>query len=88
MLFSLINLSLISLNIIGFSVFCKRLILGKNLDYQNLDFIYGIIFLIFVSLFVNFFSPLNLISFPFFIFGIILFFYYLLKKKYKVMFFL
>ena len=55
MLFSLINLSLISLNIIGFSVFCKRLILGKNLDYQNLDFIYGIIFLIFVSLFVNFF---------------------------------
>ncbi|MDC2976332.1 hypothetical protein OAY13_00735 [Candidatus Pelagibacter sp.] len=81
MLFSLINLSLISINIIGFSVFCKRLIVGKNLDYQNLDFSYGIFFLIFFSLFVNFFSPLNFISFPVFILGIILFFYYLLKKK-------
>ena len=77
---SFLNL-LIIITFIGYSYFFKLIILPKsaNKNFYNSDILYGIIFLIFVSLILNFFFPLKFFLLPVVLSGII-FFSICLKK--------
>ncbi len=82
MLISLVANFLISLIILGYSYFFKIIFLGvENSSVKNLDFLYGVFFLILISILFNFFLPLNSIKFFLSISGIILFIISIFKKK-------
>ena len=70
-------------SILGYSFVFKLLFFDKkNYSFlNNLDIFFGISLLIFLSIFLNFFSPLNNFNLSILVIGIVFFFYFL--KKYK-----
>ena len=70
--------------ITGFSVAFKNFINRKEVEIYNLDIVYGLFFLIFVSLFLNFFFPLKYFLFLTIIIGTFFFIRGLLRKKIKI----
>ena len=85
MLFSYLNLILISATIFGYSGLGTKIIKNKE-KIINEDFIFGLIIISLVALIGNFFLPLKFIA-PFLIFfEIILFLFYFIKKKFEINF--
>ncbi len=84
MLFSLFIISIISIIIYGYSGFFKAVFLNDTGAIIPIDFIYGVLFLSFLSIFLNFFIPLANVSHLLFFVGIILFIYFFLKKKFSI----
>ncbi len=70
--------------ITGFSVAFKNFINRKEVEIYNLDIVYGLFFLIFVSLFLNFFFPLKYFLFLIIIIGTFFFLRGLIRKKIKI----
>jgi hypothetical protein len=73
---------LILLSIFGYAFIFKKIV-KKNLfcSIDNYDFFYGLLVLVLLSLFINFFSPLKFFSIPIVIIGLLLFIY---GKKIKI----
>jgi hypothetical protein len=73
---------LILLSIFGYAFIFKKIV-KKNLfcSIYNYDFFYGLLVLVLLSLFINFFSPLKFFSIPIVIIGLLLFIY---GKKIKI----
>lgn len=87
MILSILVLFFITFVIIGYSYLFKILLYQKNnevIKIYNHDFIYGVFTLSFLSIFLNFFIPLNVVSKILLFFGFIVFFYSFLKKKIKI----
>ncbi len=85
MLISFFANSLISLVILGYSYLFKILILReKNSIIKNLDFIYGFFFIIFISVFLNFFIAVKSLKLILFAIGIIFFLVSLYNKKISI----
>ena len=82
---SALNL-LIIITFIGYSYFFKLIILPKSSDknFYNLDILYGIFLLIFVSLILNLFFPLKIFLIPIVLLGIVFFLLCLKRKHLKV----
>ena len=67
--------------ILGYSLILKKIIFkNSNNIYEEFDFLLGYLFLAFISLFLNFFIPLNVIFVPTIIFGFLLFIYFFKKN--------
>ena len=76
-------LSLIYLSLVGYSLFFKYLILkNNNKIFYNLDIFYGLGFVIFIAIVVNFYYPLIYLSFIIIVPGIVI----LLTFKKKISF--
>tara|TARA_Y100000590_G_scaffold466600_1_gene642587 strand:+ start:3603 stop:5267 length:1665 start_codon:yes stop_codon:yes gene_type:complete len=87
MLISFFANSLISTIILGYSYLFKILILReKKSQLKNLDFIYGLFFLVFISIFLNFFIAIANIKIVLAVIGIIFFLVSLYKKKISINF--
>ena len=76
----------ILLCIFGFSYILKRILNKNKLIIENIDFFYGFIFLIFLSLFLNFFFPLKYFTTPVILIGITSFLICLKKKIFQINF--
>ena len=70
MIFSSIFNFLIVLVIIGFSYIFKCFLGERDKKINNLDLLYGLFILIFLSLFLNFILPLKIIFFPIILIGL------------------
>lgn len=78
-------LTLISL--FGYSRFLKKIIgLQEDEKINNEDIVYGIFFIIFFSLLINFFFPLKYLSIIFILLGIIFFIQGYIKKNFHIKF--
>lgn len=77
----------ILLSIFGFSLLLKKIFFLKEQNFiDNIDIFYGLFFLLFFSLLINFFLPLKYFT-PFaIIFGLLIFFYGFYKRVYKINF--
>ena len=84
MIFSTFFHSLIITVIIGYSYLFKIFFKIKDDDIYNLDLLYGIFFLFFLSLVLNFLFPLKFFSLIIIFIGFIFFIYCFYKKKIKV----
>ncbi len=73
--------------ITGFSFALKKFIYQKEVEIYNLDIIYGLFFLILISLFLNFFFPLRYFLFIIIPIGFYFFFSGFNNKKIKINFF-
>ena len=82
MLFSYLNLILISATIFGYSGLGTKIIKNKE-KIINEDFIFGLIIISLVALIGNFFLPLKFIATFLIFFEIILFLFYFIKKKFE-----
>ena len=71
----------------GFSFALKKLIYKNEVEIHNLDILYGLFFLILISLILNFFSPLRFFLFIIILIGLYFFFKGLINKKIKINFF-
>jgi len=82
---SFIILSLIYLCVVGYSIFLKRFFFNKNinLDFYNLDFFYGISFIILLGCLINFFLPLKVFSNFIILVGFLLFLFFYNKTNFK-----
>ena len=87
MLTSLPILLFINLIIIGFAGITKQIISQNKNTINNFDFVYGILCLVFLSLFINFFFQLRLSIFLLNI-GFFLFIFFFFKKRIKIIFIL
>ena len=77
---------LIYFSILGYSFLLKK-IFNKNNNItkvNNFDFIYGVFFLIFISILLNFFFPLKIFFLYIIFLGLISFLYLLFKKKLNI----
>jgi len=84
MVFSFFFNFLIISTILGYSLLVKKILFSKNiLKVSNLDFVYGLFFLIFLAIIINFFLPLNKVKFYIIFFGSLVFFYGIIKKKFN-----
>jgi hypothetical protein len=83
-----LNKFLILLSIFGYAFIFKKL-LKKNLlnSLINGDFFYGLLILILLSLFINFFFPLKFFSIPIFLIGLVFFIFGKKIKIYRINFF-
>jgi hypothetical protein len=73
-------LSFIYLSLVGYSLFFKYLILkNTNKTFYNLDIFYGLGFVIFIAIVINFFIPLIYLSFFLVVTGIVILF--ILKRN-------
>ena len=86
MLFSILFTYLIVLNLIGYSLLLKRIVRIQNDEYQELDFLFGYFLIAILALLLNFFFPLKLFTKLNFILGLIIFIYFLFKKKISFIF--
>ena len=79
---------LIILSIFGYSFAFKRFCIEKkpNIIIQNIDFFYGLLFLIFLAIFINFFLPLKYFTIPIILLGAVLFLIGYKNKNYKINF--
>ncbi len=73
--------------IIGFSYFFKNFLLSQKNDITNIDFIYGIFFIIILSIIANFLIPLKYFKIIIISFGIFSFLLGIIKKKIKINYF-
>jgi hypothetical protein len=88
MFYTLLNLLILIICILGYAGLFKFLALSKTtLKIYNIDFIYGYSLLISISILFNFFLPLKDITPAILLIGFISFFIFLLKKKYSINFF-
>tara|TARA_E500000178_G_scaffold121145_1_gene121165 strand:+ start:911 stop:2557 length:1647 start_codon:yes stop_codon:yes gene_type:complete len=78
-----INVYLITV-LIGFSVVLKNFLHQKEVEIYNLDILYGLFFLIFSSLFLNFFFPLKYFLLLTIIIGTFFFIRGLIRKQIKI----
>lgn len=83
MLIALVVNFLLLLSLIGHSFFFKNVILSNSSKIKNLDIFFGVFFLIFLSLTLNFFFPIKFFVFPIYFIGLFFFFYCLFKKKFS-----
>ena len=84
LILNIINFFII-LCIFGYAYIFKNLFFGKkNSDISNLDFLYGLIFLYFLSLIFHIFFPLRQISIIIILFGLVASFLSIYKKELKV----
>ena len=82
MFYTLLNLLILIICILGYAGLFKFLALSKTtLKIYNIDFIYGYSLLISISILFNFFLPLKDITPAILLIGFISFFIFLLKKK-------
>ena len=88
MIFVFLSNTLIYLTFIGFAHLYLNFTKKKYKEIKNLDTFYGIVLLIIISIFFNFFIEIRLIQLLILIFGITLFISCLIKKKSKDQFFL
>ena len=73
--------------ILGYSLFLKKIVFVKNeITIKNIDLLYGLAFLIFISLFLNFFFPLKFFIHTIFVLGFLLFIYGVYKKFFDLNF--
>tara|TARA_S200000501_G_C20860914_1_gene759698 strand:- start:2128 stop:3792 length:1665 start_codon:yes stop_codon:yes gene_type:complete len=73
--------------ILGYSGLFKSIILNnKSISIDNLDFIYGIVFLALFSLLVNFFLPISFFKVFVIIIGLIFFVFFFFRKKFSINF--
>ena len=70
--------------LIGYSYLFKNLLNNKDNQIHNLDLLYGLIILIFLSLFLNFILPLNLFFYLIVTIGFFSFLRCFYKKKLKI----
>ena len=88
MIYVIISNYLILISIFGYSLFFKNKLYRTNKTIiYNLDFFYGVSFLLFLSIFLNFFSPLMYFTIPIICVGVFLFFKGLRSKNFKINFF-
>lgn len=87
MIFVFLSNTLIYLTFIGFAHLYLNFTKKKYKEIKNLDTFYGIVLLIIISIFFNFFIEIRLIQLLIIIFGITLFISCLIKKKVKINFF-
>ena len=74
--------------VFGYSYIFKNLLFGKkNNNISNLDFLYGLIFLYFLSLIFHIFIPLKQISIIIILIGLIASILSIFNKKLKISFF-
>jgi hypothetical protein len=79
----LILISLFGYSLIFKNFFCNK---KKKIKIVNIDFFYGFLFLIFLSLLLNFFFPLKYFTIPTIVIGITIFIYGIKKRYYKINF--
>ncbi len=81
---------LILLVLFGYSFFFKKIIFRKKTKIliENLDILYGLTLLIFISLFLNFFFPLIIFKEIILLFGFLIFIYGFSKKVFDLNFLL
>ena len=89
MLLAVFSNYLLLLVILGYSFVLKRITFNSNdLIIENIDILYGLALLIFISLFFNFFYPLIHLKLITIIFGFLIFIYAAYKKIFKLNFLL
>ena len=77
----------IFISVLGYSyIFKKFLFPKKNSDLVLIDILYGFLFLIFISIFFNFFIALENLSHIIFVFGILFFIKCFFNKLIKINF--
>ena len=75
--------------ILGYSLCLKKIFFVKNeITIKNIDLLYGLTLLIFISLFLNFFFPLKFFIHTVFVLGFLLFIYGVYKKLFDINFIL
>ena len=73
MLLAIFSNYLILLSLFGYSLIFKKCFYKKNFKIENVDFFYGFLFLIFLSILLNFFFPLKYFTIPTIVIGVIFF---------------
>ena len=87
MLIAIFSNYLLLMIILGYSFFLKKIILNNNnIKIENIDTLYGLSLIIFISLFFNFFFPLIYLKPIVIIFGLLLFIHAAYKKIFKINF--
>ena len=86
MFFSFIVLIIFLTVVLGFASFSKLIFYKEHIKTHNKDFIFGFFSLFLLSNLLNFFIPLELVSFFVIIFGILFFLFTIIKKKYDINF--
>ena len=86
MLLAIFSNYLILLSLFGYSLIFKNFFYKKNLKIENIDFFYGFLFLIFLSILINFFFPLEYFTIPIIVIGVIFFLIGVKKKYFKINF--
>ena len=84
MFLSFLSTLFLSLGILGYSYFLKIIILKKKEKILNIDFIYGLFLLTFLSILINFFLPIKYFFIPVILVGVFLFIDLIYKKKHDV----
>ena len=85
MLIAVFSNYFILLSIFGFSLLFKKILFKKEkIVLNNIDFLYGLVFLIFISLLINFFFPLNFFTLWIILLGILIFLYGFYKNNFKI----
>ena len=88
MLLAIFSNYLLLMVILGYSFFLKKISFnGNDVTIKNIDILYGLSLLIFISLFFNYFFPLIYLTQITIIFGLLLFLYAAYKKVLKINFF-
>jgi hypothetical protein len=77
---------IIYFSILGYSFLLKKIFDKKNrfVQVNNFDFLYGVFFLILISIVLNFFFPLKIFFTSIILLGFIFFLYLLFKKKLNI----
>ena len=88
MILSTFSNLIILLVITGYSCLVSSVILKNKSYIENYHLVYGFFFLFILSLFLNFFFPLNNIFYIVSAIGLTFFSYFFFKKKIKINFFL
>ena len=89
MLIAIFSNYLLLMVILGYSFFLKKITLNNNkFIIENIDILYGLLLIIFISLFFNFFYPLIYLKPITIIFGFLIFIYAAYKKILKINFFI
>ena len=74
MLLTIFSNYVILISIFGFSLVLKKILIKEsNLIIENIDLLYGFLFIIFLSLLLNFIVPLKYFTIPIIIIGIFFF---------------
>lgn len=89
MLLAVFSNYIILLVILGYSLFLKKFTYNSNdIIIENIDILYGLSFILFLSLFLNFFVPLGSLKIMIISIGLLLFIFGLSKKIFKLNFLL
>ena len=89
MLLAIFSNYLLLMVILGYSFLFKKIAFNSNnIIIENIDILYGLSLIIFISLFFNFFYPLIYLTPITIIFGFLIFIYAAYKKMLKINFFL